>query len=640
MAIIHRIRKGKSAAPIFDPGLPDTEEFDITTGGKLPKNSFTISKSDYKSILTYVRAIRNGWLKVDKYGKIFRNRNKEKRERNASSSAMTAKPVQNRSILAPPKERLPSHAESYNPPNEYLLTKQQRENFLSNSRFGRIIPRKYDSLRKVPAYGNFLQERFERCLDLYLCPRQVRTRTIIDPKDALPKLPSVHDLKPFPEILSLEFVGHSHTVRCLDISPCGTWLATGSDDGTVRVWEIETGREFWRHSFGTTSRVESVRFNPLIYKPLLMVVVKHRCILIPLSFITNADDYHTHVVNVITQFKKESLSIRNEKNELIIPRLGLEETMKLFKQNLLEELKNLMSSPNHKTLSLKKKNDEDESENEDKNEDEDEKIELNTNDINIAARWCFITFHGHKSNTICETYKLVNHNVVCVNMLNYLTGACWHAKGEYFATWRPQKQTAALIIHRFGKFSSQIPFTKAIGEIQDVLFHPRRPYIYVACKQSIHCFDLSVCKLIGKFLTTLSWINTFDLHKEGLNIISGGMDGRVCWYDIDLSHKPYKTFRFHKKAVRKCIFHPSRKYSHLWATCGDDGTIKIFYCKMFRDVYADPVLIPLKIINVNRNNPNKKRPTNHRVLDIQFHPKQPWIIASCSDSITRLYTAL
>ncbi|ETO03314.1 hypothetical protein RFI_34096 [Reticulomyxa filosa] len=61
----------------------------------------------------------------------------------------------------------------------------------------------------------------------------------------------------------------------------------GSDDGTVRVWEIETGREFWRHSFGTTSHVESVRFNPLIYKPLLMVVVKHRCILITLSFITN-----------------------------------------------------------------------------------------------------------------------------------------------------------------------------------------------------------------------------------------------------------------------------------------------------------------------------------------------------------------
>ena len=39
-----------------------------------------------------------------------------------------------------------------------------------------FIPKKYDCLRKVPAYSNYIQERFERCLDLYLCPRQRRIR--------------------------------------------------------------------------------------------------------------------------------------------------------------------------------------------------------------------------------------------------------------------------------------------------------------------------------------------------------------------------------------------------------------------------------------------------------------------------------
>lgn len=39
-----------------------------------------------------------------------------------------------------------------------------------------FLPRKFPSLRAVPAYSRFIQERFERCLDLYLCPRQRKMR--------------------------------------------------------------------------------------------------------------------------------------------------------------------------------------------------------------------------------------------------------------------------------------------------------------------------------------------------------------------------------------------------------------------------------------------------------------------------------
>lgn len=39
-----------------------------------------------------------------------------------------------------------------------------------------FLPQKYDALRKVPGYANFVQEKFERCLDLYLCPRQRKIR--------------------------------------------------------------------------------------------------------------------------------------------------------------------------------------------------------------------------------------------------------------------------------------------------------------------------------------------------------------------------------------------------------------------------------------------------------------------------------
>lgn len=39
-----------------------------------------------------------------------------------------------------------------------------------------FLPRKFSSLRQVPAYSRFIHERFERCLDLYLCPRQRKMR--------------------------------------------------------------------------------------------------------------------------------------------------------------------------------------------------------------------------------------------------------------------------------------------------------------------------------------------------------------------------------------------------------------------------------------------------------------------------------
>lgn len=35
------------------------------------------------------------------------------------------------------------------------------------------VPQAFECLRHVPLYANFIKERFERCLDLYLCPRCV-----------------------------------------------------------------------------------------------------------------------------------------------------------------------------------------------------------------------------------------------------------------------------------------------------------------------------------------------------------------------------------------------------------------------------------------------------------------------------------
>lgn len=84
-----------------------------------------------------------------------------------------------KAIIAP-KRDLPQHAESYNPPAEYLFDEdeeKQIEDMDDTEKPYNFVPKKFDSLRKVPLYQDLVREHFERCLDLYMCPRMTRKKT-------------------------------------------------------------------------------------------------------------------------------------------------------------------------------------------------------------------------------------------------------------------------------------------------------------------------------------------------------------------------------------------------------------------------------------------------------------------------------
>lgn len=105
-----------------------------------------------------------------------------------------------------------------------------------------FVPTQYASMRDVPVYEGLLRERFERSLDLYLCARARRKRLNVDPESLIPQLPKPRDLRPFPQRLALEYKGHKSMVRSIALDPTGQWLCSGSDDGTVRLWEVSTAR--------------------------------------------------------------------------------------------------------------------------------------------------------------------------------------------------------------------------------------------------------------------------------------------------------------------------------------------------------------------------------------------------------------
>lgn len=111
--------------------------------------------------------------------------------------------------IAAPKRDMPMHGESYNPPEEYLLDdkeKEELEKLDDEDKPFNYVPQKIESLRKVPLYKNLIKEHFERCLDLYLCPRVMKKKVNIEnPKDLIPEVPSTKDLKPFPTQVAIEY---------------------------------------------------------------------------------------------------------------------------------------------------------------------------------------------------------------------------------------------------------------------------------------------------------------------------------------------------------------------------------------------------------------------------------------------------
>ena len=72
---------------------------------------------------------------------------------------------------------------------------------------------------------------------------------------------------------------HAVQVRSLAVDATGQWLASGSDDGWVRVWEVRSGRSMRAWNLG--AKVRCVAWCPAPGLPILGAAAGNRIVLLP-----------------------------------------------------------------------------------------------------------------------------------------------------------------------------------------------------------------------------------------------------------------------------------------------------------------------------------------------------------------------
>ncbi|KAL7680728.1 putative BOP1 domain, WD40-repeat-containing domain, WD40-repeat-containing domain superfamily [Plasmopara halstedii] len=584
MEIIRRMQAGAFAHPEFE-AYP--EYVDIYSSNKIihsmgndlePKSRFLPSKWERMKVMKIVKGIKEGRIKVDQ------NPEKKPEVYQMWFDDDQAQTRKGPAHVQAPKMPLPGHIESYNPPEEYLFTKEERrawEEADPEDRETNFMPKKFKSLREVCGYGGFVRERFERCLDLYLAPRVNKRKLNIDPESLVPELPKPQDLRPFPNTLEHIFNGHTGRIRSLVVDPYGQYVASGSDDFTVRIWELETTRCLHVYNLGAV--VHKLAWNPNKDHQLLAVAAAKKVFVIATG--TGSAD-QTELTNALVGDADDSIHMSSEQEENV--------------QIVNEDEANVEAD------ALKKK-------------------------VPITWRFYSGTKDEDKLKQVEQLWldRRVGTGIrVVLHHTSDVKNLAWHYKGDYLSTVAPGAGSGAVLIHQLSKRKTQNPFQKSLGQVQCVLFHPSKPFFFHATQRHVRVYNLVKQSIVKKLSSGVKWISSMAVHPNGDHLLVGSYDRRLCWFDLDLSSRPFKTLKYHEKAVRDVSFHP--KYP-LMASASDDGTVHIFHAMVYSDLMKNPLIVPLKILR------GHEVTGGLGVMALAFHPILPWVVTGGADGSIRLF---
>ena len=190
-----------------------------------PKRRFVQSRHEAKRVLSIVRHLR-------RFASESKSRipSEEADQRVDIWSEELLRGYSDRALVRAARAKHAGHELSYNAPAEYASVAVDGGSSETSS------------LRCLRANAHFVKDCFNRCLDLYLCPRVQKQILQVDPNSILPTVPDLSNLKPFPNVLSMYYNGHERNISSISINTKGDLICSGASDGFVRIWELTTGR--------------------------------------------------------------------------------------------------------------------------------------------------------------------------------------------------------------------------------------------------------------------------------------------------------------------------------------------------------------------------------------------------------------
>lgn len=554
-----------------------------------PKRRFVPSGWEAAKVAKLVHAIRRGDLVVKADGSVVARRGAEEMVLadapkpavydiwNAQEDTHGALAFHSRHIAAP-RMALPGHAESYNPPSEYLLDEgtpeyaaweQSRHTAIDEGREWQPLPKKYSALRLLPAYARAVHERNARCLDLLFCPRAIMRKITSTADDLLPKLPDARDLRPFPTSRSVEFVGHATAIVSLAVDPTGQWLLTGAKDDTLRLWDVQTGRCVQTFAGSDLSpergAVGLVAWNPNKALCMFAVAVGSYVVLVVPSATgsaattlarlasVQAGDSATDSVHVWQSSADAagSLAGPSEPAAGVVARIGLGQAVR---------------------------------------------------DLHWHRRgdyFCTATEGG-------ASCSVAVHQISRRTSQHPLARLPGPVRSVRFHPTRPQ---LVLLTDRSVRFydlvqreqTHKLVLPGAASRSRALAVHPSGDHVLVAAGT--------------------------DNDAEGRS--------PLLWFDLDAgAGRPIRTLRPHAggAGIRALAFHPlgtatgAQTYP-LFASAGDDGLVHVVYAQVYADLSADPMIVPVKAI----------RDFGEAVTHLQWHPTQPWLFCASPSGAVSLY---